>query len=506
VVWGKLYWPKPRLRLSKSRSKLWTKTAAQLGDALPKARLHPRVRAWLEREAKDGETWAVAVSGGADSVALLLLLWTHFPERRKNLWVLHFDHALRPDSAADAQFVQKLAVELGVGFVTARRTPGGAINEASLRDARMKFFREQLAARQSRIIFFGHQLEDITETMLIRLARGSGASGLCAPRPVRQFFDGSGMVALRPLLDLKREELRFALRAAGVAWREDSTNEQGHYLRNRLRHQVIPAWRAAERTRDLDTAAARARAALEDDADALESFTGKLMHDLFPVEFAPGQPLPIAPIVAQPRAIVRRALYWWLDLNGVMENLNAQAFDTLLDAVLAAQPGRWSAGPGRWVVLDKSALSMSEGVAPASPWTPMIVAAGETVKLPDGAQLQTRIVAVTPQLRKNLRMGKIDSATQAYLAWPAKTAAKTKIIVRPWQPGDRYRPLGAPGRRKLQDLFTDKKVPAKERHRLPVVCNEANEPLWAPGLPPAHTRRLTAATRAALGLTYGPLR
>ncbi len=475
----------------------WRVAAARLGAALPVVRLHPRVRTWLEQHARENETWAVAVSGGADSVASLLLLWAHFPKKRKQMLVLHFDHALRPDSADDAKFVQKLAKALGLSVATARRAPGGAINEAALREARMKFFREQLAAHQARLIFFGHQRDDIAETMLMRLARGFGASGLCAPRPVREFPDG--MVPLRPLLDLERAELREALRKAGAVWREDSSNAEGHYLRNRLRHQVLPAWQLAEPNRDLNAGAARARAALEEDAEALENLTEALLRDL-PV----GEPLPLARMAGQPRAIVRRALHSWLYLNEARESLNARAFDTLLEAVLAAQPGRWSAGPGRWMVLDKVKLLLMGGETGANtPWGPFRLTAGEAVQLPDGAQLCVRRVVVDLKLLRELREGQVNPATQAYLALPKKSAGLV-LFVRSWHPGDRYRPLGAPGRRKLQDLFTDKKIPAKERPHLPVVCNAQNEPLWTPGLPPVHDLRLTSANHAALGLTYSP--
>jgi tRNA(Ile)-lysidine synthase len=238
---------------------------------------------------------------------------------------------------------------------------------------------------------------------------------------------------------------------------------------------------------------------LEDDAEALENLTETLMRDV-----PAGEPLPLARMAGQPRAVVRRALYWWLYLNEARENVNARAFDALLAAVLAAQPGRWSAGPGRWIMLDKAKLLlMGDETGANTPWGPFRLTAGQTVELPDGARLQTRRVAVDRKLLKDLREGQINPATQAFLALPKKSAGLV-VYARSWQPGDRYRPLGAPGRRKLQDLFTDKKIPAKERPRRPVVCNGQNEPLWTPDFPPAHDLRVIAGTRAALGLTYSP--
>ncbi len=482
--------------MSKPATPSWTKLATLVGGTLPLAQLHLKVRGWLELNARGGEPWAVAVSGGADSVGLLLLLWKHFPEQRKKLLVLHFDHATRPDSAGDARFVEKLAKDLGAKFVTGRRAAPGPASEAALRDARWKFFREQLAAHQARLIFFGHQRDDIAETMLMRLARGSGAAGLCVPRPVQ---DHAGDIfALRPLLDVSRQELRAALQSAGVPWREDSSNVEDLYLRNRIRKHVIPVWREVLGSRDLDVGVARSRAALEDDDDALCALTDAAYGEL-PV----GQPWPLARFKGQPAAVLRRALWRWLNENGVKDNLNAHAVHALLMAVLHRQPGRWSAGPGRWLVLGETELALSGGEAAAAAWLPQIILPGSTLSLPTGARLSGRVVTVDKKLLAELKRGKINPATTAWLALPQKAQA-APFRVRSWQPGDRYRPLGAPGSRKLQDLFTDKKVPLKERHRLPVVCSSDDKPVWVPGLPPAHLWRVTTASRSALELTYHP--
>lgn len=483
--------------MSKPAIQPWTILAASVGETFPLARLHFKVRGWLEHNALTDEPWAVAVSGGADSVALLLVLWAHFPEKRKKLLILHFDHATRPDAKADAQFVEKLAKDLGLKFATARRASSGPANEAVLRDARWKFFREQLVETKTRLIFFGHQRDDIAETMLMRLARGSGAAGLCVPRPVQ---DHQGDIyVLRPLLDIPRHEVRAALQAAGVTWREDSSNAEDLYLRNRIRKHVIPVWRTVLGVRDLDTGVARSRAALEDDDDALCALTDAAYGEL-PV----GEPMPLERFASQPAAVVRRALWRWLNENGVKDNLNANAMHALLIAVLNRQPDRWSCGPGRWLVLSESQLALVGGeAAHATTWGPLTFSPGAVLNFPHGSRLSSRIVAVDKKLLTELKRGKINPSTTAWLALPKKKA-KLAFLTRSWQPGDRYRPLGAPGSRKLQDLFTDKKIPLKERHVLPVVCNADDEPLWAPGLPPAHAWRVTTTTQTALELTYRP--
>ncbi|MGA2052844.1 MAG: tRNA lysidine(34) synthetase TilS, partial [Opitutales bacterium] len=329
--------PKSR-RVSTESASTWRVAAARLARAIPAGRLHPRVVAWLKKEAQAGEPWAAAVSGGADSVALLLLLWAHFPKARRRLTVLHYDHATRPDSREDAKFTRALAAALGLKCEMGRReASAGSVGEAELREARWGFFRERLKAGGGRVVFLGHQRDDIAETMLMRLARGSGTGGLSAPRPVRIFADGT--VALRPLLDIGGEELRVALRTAGASWREDSSNASDDYLRNRVRRQVVPAWRLAARERDLAAGVARSRALLEEDDEALEAIVQAML-----AERKAGGALKPADWATLPRALLRRALRSWLEAQELGGSVSAAAFEKLQDALMAGERGRWSAG------------------------------------------------------------------------------------------------------------------------------------------------------------------
>src|SRR5581483_1409528 len=147
----------------------WLGATTRVAQALPLARLHPEAIACARRRPR-GEKWAIAFSGGADSLALLLLLWAHWPERRRRLVALHFDHRLRAASRADAAFCARVCAALRVRLVTGvwRDAQRGA-SEAEARAARMAFFE-----KRSRVLWLGHQQDDIAESMLMRLARGSG--------------------------------------------------------------------------------------------------------------------------------------------------------------------------------------------------------------------------------------------------------------------------------------------------------------------------------------------
>lgn len=321
----------------------WRRGAADLAAALPRARWHPAALGWA---AKNGvrAPWAVALSGGADSLALLLLVWAHWPERGARLQAVHFNHRLRGrESDADAKFCARVCAALGVKLRVGRwrRARRGA-SEAEARAARLAFF-----ARHARVLWLGHQQDDIAETMLMRLARGSGTGGLAAPRPVQPM--PGGRVHLRPLLTLKRAEIAAALRAAGLPWREDSSNAGGDFFRNRVRHDVVPAWTAAAQ-RDALGGAALARELLEEDDAALEAWL-----DSLEALTARGT-LALARLSGRPRAVVRRALHRWLLAQPRAGDLSRQGFEALLAAVERGAPTRHSLGREGFAVIRDGAL------------------------------------------------------------------------------------------------------------------------------------------------------
>jgi tRNA(Ile)-lysidine synthase len=212
--------------------------------------LHPGVIARAERllaeeEGARGAKWCVAFSGGADSLALLLTIWGLWPERRGGLVALHFNHRLRgSESDGDAAFCAEVCREMGVDFRIGEWAEAKAgASEAEARGARLAFFEREMKAVGSTVLWTGHQKDDVAETMLMRIARGSGAVGLAAPRPVQVMADGR--VFLRPLLTLTKAEIIGVLEKAGVAWREDMSNATSEFFRNRVRRDVMPSWRAA---------------------------------------------------------------------------------------------------------------------------------------------------------------------------------------------------------------------------------------------------------------------
>jgi tRNA(Ile)-lysidine synthase len=189
-------------------------------------------------------TVLVAVSGGADSVALLRGLQAIRSPEKSPLVVAHFNHELRHEADDDERFVRELAVQLGLECLVGRANrpaltprPTSGVEE-SARRARYDFLRAAAAEVGARYVVTAHTADDQAETVLHRILRGTGVAGLRGMRQTRALAEGISLV--RPLLHVRRAELTAYLAGLGQAFRQDATNAERRFTRNRLRHELLP--------------------------------------------------------------------------------------------------------------------------------------------------------------------------------------------------------------------------------------------------------------------------
>lgn len=237
------------------------------------------------------ESVVVAVSGGADSMALLHLFAGLRP--RPPITAAHLDHALRPDSARDAEFVLRQAGAIGVPCRVERIAdgelrPAGRGVEAAARDHRYRFLGRVARERGARFVATAHHRDDQAETVLLRILRGAGPAGLAAIRPIRPLDDHGDVRLLRPLLATGRREIVAWLSARAIPWREDPTNHGDGNLRAIVRRRLLPALEAdtrglverlarlAERAAELPAEAAGGPAAAWPPREALLASRGLL--------------------------------------------------------------------------------------------------------------------------------------------------------------------------------------------------------------------------------------
>jgi tRNA(Ile)-lysidine synthase len=437
----------------------------------------------------------VACSGGADSVFILCVLVAHAEALGFQLHVAHYNHRWRGEDAdADAAFVESLASAFNLQFLTeARPDNEAAFTETTARALRLDFLRKAAGTCDCDYIVFCHQLDDIVETQLQRIARGCGAEGLAAPRPVA-CFDGLP-THLRPLLHLRAGDIRMALNATSIPWREDQSNDDVSIARNALRKQIIPDL-AEALGRDPSTGAARSRRLLEEDAAALNT----LARQSLPDAYAHTSTLDRAALRAAPTALLRRALAEWLSGHELIDSVGAPAMDILIKTLCSTREQyRMSAG-SHYILINAETLSWEhrDGFPTQQALQPSTVRLGEPVFLSTGALITAEMVDLTDDLRRKIQSGSIDPQTEAIIEYRDQPSFE----VRAWQPGDRFQPLGAPGRKKLKDWFIDRHIPQEERKTLPLVINASEEVVWVPGFAPAESCKICPATKTALRLTY----
>lgn len=429
---------------------------------------------------------AVAVSGGADSVALLAAMAAR-PALAQRLVVLHFDHSVRGAvSASDAAFVTALAKALSLPLELGRREMAGPASETALREARHAWFAEAMAARGARVLCLGHHADDRAETLLLRLSRGAGPEGLAAPRADQAFRDGTRRV--RPLIRHRRAALRAALAAAGAPWREDATNALPGAPRNRLRLSALPALEQALGA-GWHEGVARASENLADAADALRAWLAELggLPDADGVSR-------LGALRGRPRALVRLACAEAAWAAGVTD-VGGPSFEQLVDAVAAGRRAAVGLGGLDWA-WDGEVLRVRRG---QPGW-----GAAERPLAVDGAPAPCGLSAerrdLDPAAWADLSQGRLSPAREVWLNVPSSS----RLAWRSRLPGDAYQPLGSKGTAKVSDLLIDRKVPRELRETLPVLLVDGAV-AWVPGAPPAESLRLSGPAKGALRLTWqGP--
>jgi tRNA(Ile)-lysidine synthase len=306
-----------------------------------------------------GETLVVGLSGGADSVALTAALAALRRRRGFELVAAHLDHGLRPGSGEDASFCQELCASLGVTLRAgtarvrerARREKGG-IEQAARRE-RYSFLRRVREDEGAAAIAVAHTQDDQAETLLLRLLRGSGSSGLAAMRP------RAGEL-LRPLLAVSRREVLAYLAQRGLGWREDPSNRELGFARNRVRHELLPYLEqrfnprvraALARTADLaaDEAAFVGEAAARALAEAATRDGDALVLDR-------------SLLARAPVAVARAALRLALAQTGGLDGVDGGHVERLLRLVAAPAPSgrRLELPGGRRVRFSHRALRLEK--------------------------------------------------------------------------------------------------------------------------------------------------
>ncbi len=422
----------------------------------------------------------VAASGGADSTALLVALHALVADGRVagELIACHIDHGLRPEAArwaeqellvANCRALDLPLVVRAVQVEARPRAVRGSL-EAAARAARYAALGAVAAAAGASAVLTAHTAGDQAETVLLRLLRGTGVGGLAAIPPASRPWDAAGPLLVRPLLGVWPEETRRYCRARGVAWSEDETNASARFVRNRVRHELLPLLRS------LDPGADRSLVRLAGQARELRAWldgeVGRVFTGLWRRD-ADGYVLQAAPAAMAPflgKQVVVRVLTELLGGPGAPGERQVEALFACWQGPLGRRcdMGRgWHAESTR----DGLRLRQHASASAASP-----AAAVHCWPLQFGtAELAGWRVTVSAFNRGDSAPAADPLA--AYLALPDPA----RLAVRFWRPGDRMRPAGLAGSKKLQDIFVDEKIERSRRAGIPLVVLDG-ECVWTVGV------------------------
>jgi tRNA(Ile)-lysidine synthase len=446
----------------------------------------------------------VAVSGGPDSLALLLLLAELRQTLGLSLHVAHLDHGLRgQESQGDAQFVAETARRLNVpvtlerGDVESHRISRGLSLEEAAREVRYSFLSRVAAAQGAAAVALGHTADDQAETILMHLLRGSGLAGLTGMSPLAYWpspHHSQRVALVRPLLKVTREETRSYCLWKGVTPRDDSSNLSLQFTRNRLRADLLPRLRSYN-PRFQEALLRLGRSATHDQAYILEE--AARARERLAVDSGEGITIERAGFVVLPPTLKRHLLRLiYQEIKGSSHGLEHQH----LEGMVRLSQG----GTGKEMHLpdglvfsvghDLVRLSFGGGRASDAP----VIAGEYPLMVPD----DIRIPGWT--IKSCLSQGKGASPyTGAYAVRLDVGSVGRRLLVRGRRPGDRFHPLGMTGSKKLQDFMVDAKVPREMRDRVPLVLSEKGI-AWVVGHRIAHWARMGEDTVEVVELEFSP--
>ena len=412
-----------------------------------------------------GQRVGVAVSGGADSVFLLYALRELAPRLKLQLSVIHIEHGIRgAASIADSEFVVQLArsFELPIHVRQAEVPAMGGNLEEAARNVRQAFYAELITSGAVDRVATGHTRSDQAETVLYRIFRGSGLTGLSGILPVTR----EGLV--RPLLEVDRREIETWLRERNIAWREDQTNQDRTYARNRLRHEVLPLLRK-DFNPQLDVALANLATLARDEEAYWDSEIANPQSLILPVSELRGHP-------ARARRLVRSTV---AAIGG--RSLDFAHVERVLEMARSQDGHDRFQAPGLDVCRSFDLIRLAPTGQPVTN-----CGFSFAVQVPGSVELPGSLTRITLQVIEKEAAPRPCATVVDELDWQRVRRGRSapSLELRNWRPGDQYRRVGQSKPEKIKFFFQEARIPLWERGNWPIITYDETI-LWARSFGPA---------------------
>ena len=436
-----------------------------------------------------GDRVVVAVSGGPDSVCLLHLLLQISQELALKLFVAHLNHMLREEAIEEENFVRELAEKYSLPFYSerievAKKLRKGETLEEGARRIRYDFLRRAGERFSANKIALGHNADDLVETILLNLIRGTGIRGLRGIPPVR--MEGA-MAFIRPLIEIWREEITEYLKERNIPYKIDRSNLSLEFTRNKIRHQLIPLleeinpkvklaiYRLGEIAGEINSfIEEEVKKAKEGIVKKDESVLLLNIQRLF--AFHP----------ALQKEIIRSVLAEFTNYEMGREEIE-RILEVGRRGGAITLPGRVDVRRvGDELQFKKEKERKIEYEIP--------------LKIPGGTSIPEAKMRIEAEIIEGKHLVKDASCREVTLDMEG---IKGRLIARNWRRGDRIVPLGMRNEKKLQDIFVDKKIPREERRRIPIICDEEGI-IWVVGVAISERVKVGEGTRRVLYLRAIP--
>jgi tRNA(Ile)-lysidine synthase len=468
---------------------------------------------------QSGDRVVVAVSGGPDSVALLHLLYELRKEFKLKLYIVHLNHQFRGKEAnADERFVQSLARKLkipcylkSVNVPTLAKKQKKSLEEIA-RELRYAFLHEIAEQQQATKIALGHTADDQAETILMWFLRGSGTEGLTGmpimrknqvPSTKYQVLNNNQcqcrnqIYIIRPLLETSRAEILQYLKVNKFSFRQDATNLEPVYLRNRIRLQLLPLLEKAYNP-NLRETLLRTATILRDELDYFDSAAKMLLSCLWHRERTDCFALKLSEFRQLDRAIhrhlIRQAIH---RVCNTLSGFGFEHIEAILELAKTGSDGLTLHLPHQLTVrIEKDNLCFYLGKPKQTAFK-----FNYSISVPGLTNLeQIELQVETELIEYPSTFAKIRSHRDSIAILDADKI-QFPLRLRNWLPGDSFIPFGMNGKKKLHDFFIDSKIPCSDRNKIPLLVASNGDILWVVGKRIDERYKVAPTTKRILKIT-----
>jgi tRNA(Ile)-lysidine synthase len=455
--------------------------------------LHPTEKKVLfaildHKMVQDGDVVVVAVSGGADSVCLLRILYELRDTLDMSLIVAHLNHGLRPlEDEKETEFVSDLAGEFNLPLAqekahNLRRIPGTSLEEEA-RIIRYNFFEKVLSEHDAQKVALGHNMNDQAETVLMNLLRGSGLRGLSGIPPIRENR------YIRPLIQVTRDEIHAYLREKNMSFIVDSSNLEKKYLRNKIRLDLIPLLlsyqpRFIEHLGELASLCREKNQLIEQEArKCLKKATLHVSQGVMDLSIGVIRDLPMSTRFD----VIREAIK---QIRGTLRRINGEHVKAVSDLINNPKPQVRASLPEKLVVTKtyERLRFATDAEAEIEDFSYRIEHMG-SIHIPETNQVLFLEEVTKRDFSESSPSPHVAFVDLDRIAWP--------LWVRNFRIGDKFMPLGMKGSKKVKDVFIDKKISREERKRM-LILADGNNIIWVCGIRIDERYRVRGSTRRIL--------